>query len=363
MKILASKVPAQVWAEKVKRSKYERVGLDEELVEKWERSKQVYRVDKEIWETAIVEDDTELPVSALTQMPFDCLFLQRKKVFTSADEFRFDGQSYRTEVTVRCNGFFAFMQNGSGSFPSDELVVVPLLDEDGSFTKTKRLSDSRNVYEIVDDSELGKEWYIPLEGGRTVGAVAGKVRDGMNDEAEGEAEGWRNDASFTEAFPDEEKLAEQVCLSICRAQKRHAGAMAKQVGSALGSLLYIISKGADVKTVYVPQKNRPKKTKQTDCTVHEVGFNVSRHLERVRYVYAQEEANAKHDGEGEKSEEGKPRRHVSPHVRRAHWHGYWLGKRDNPTDLVIKWIAPVIVNGGEGELSGTVHVVSGSEQG
>lgn len=51
--------------------------------------------------------------------------------------------------------------------------------------------------------------------------------------------------------------------------------------------------------------------------------------------------------------------HVSPHVRRAHWHGYWLGKRDNPTDLVIKWIAPVIVNGGNGELLGRVHVGNG----
>lgn len=101
---------------------------------------------------------------------------------------------------------------------------------------------------------------------------------------------------------------------------------------------------------------KPIKSKQTDCTVHEVGYTVSRHLEKVRRIYMREGADVKPvEGGGEE----KAHRHVSPHVRRAHWHGYWLGKRDNPTDLVIKWIAPVIVNGGNGELLGRVHVGNG----
>lgn len=102
MKIPASKVPAQVWANKVKRNgQWEEDGLDGELYERWERSKQVYRVDSGIWETAIVDDDTELPVSALSLLPFDCLFLQHKSIFTTVDDFCFDGQEYRTEVATR----------------------------------------------------------------------------------------------------------------------------------------------------------------------------------------------------------------------------------------------------------------------
>lgn len=148
-----------------------------------------------------------------------------------------------------------------------------------------------------------------------------------------------------------------VMLSVNRATEKLIGEIVEQqVGNVLGSLLYIISKGADVKTVYVPEKNRPRKSKQTDCTVHEVGYTVSRHLEKVRRIYMREGADVKSvEGGGEE----KAHRHVSPHVRRAHWHGYWLGKRDNPTDLVIKWIAPVIVNGGNGELLGRVHVGDG----
>lgn len=146
-------------------------------------------------------------------------------------------------------------------------------------------------------------------------------------------------------------------LSVNRATEKLIGEIVEQqVGNVLGSLLYIISKGADVKTVYVPEKNRPRKSKQTDCTVHEVGYTVSRHLEKARRIYMREGADVKPvEGGGEE----KAHRHVSPHVRRAHWHGYWLGKRDNPTDLVIKWIAPVIVNGGNGELLGRVHVGDG----
>lgn len=49
MKIPASKVPAQVWANKVKRNgQWEENGLDGELYERWVRSKQVYRVDSGI---------------------------------------------------------------------------------------------------------------------------------------------------------------------------------------------------------------------------------------------------------------------------------------------------------------------------
>ena len=58
--------------------------------------------------------------------------------------------------------------------------------------------------------------------------------------------------------------------------------------------------------------------------------------------------------------ERSPKQNALERIAKAlDWHGYWLGKRDNPTDLVIKWIAPVIVNGGNGELLGRVHVGDG----
>ena len=113
----------------------------------------------------------------------------------------------------------------------------------------------------------------------------------------------------------------------------------------LGSLLYISSKEADVRTVYVPQKNQSRKSRQTDCTVHDVGFRIAPQLAEVRRVYEHER------------QDGKTGRHVAPHVRRGHWHGYWTGPREKPTGLEIKWIAPTVVNASRGELGGTVHEV------
>lgn len=36
-----------------------------------------------------------------------------------------------------------------------------------------------------------------------------------------------------------------------------------------------------------------------------------------------------------------------PHLRRAHWHGFWTGPRDGERRFRYKWLSPIIVNPGE----------------
>lgn len=51
---------------------------------------------------------------------------------------------------------------------------------------------------------------------------------------------------------------------------------------------------------------------------------------------------------------GSPR----PHVRRAHWHHYWIGSRSgDERRLVLKWIHPTLIGGDEGGLVATIHAV------
>lgn len=39
-----------------------------------------------------------------------------------------------------------------------------------------------------------------------------------------------------------------------------------------------------------------------------------------------------------------------PHIRKAHWHGYWLGPRSGDRDYIYHWIPPLIISGtDEGE--------------
>jgi hypothetical protein len=48
-----------------------------------------------------------------------------------------------------------------------------------------------------------------------------------------------------------------------------------------------------------------------------------------------------------------------PHIRRAHWHSFWKGKRNNEENrkIVVKWIPPVPVNLEEGEVIPTIHPI------
>ena len=50
-----------------------------------------------------------------------------------------------------------------------------------------------------------------------------------------------------------------------------------------------------------------------------------------------------------------------PHIRRAHWHSFWAGKRDQPEarSVTLKWLPPIPVNvQGVEDLTTTVRDVS-----
>lgn len=79
MKIPASKVPAQVWADRARR----RADLDEVesmLLSSWDDSKQVYRIGKELWDELRIDEADEVPVDALLRLPYGCIFIERRWV-------------------------------------------------------------------------------------------------------------------------------------------------------------------------------------------------------------------------------------------------------------------------------------------
>jgi hypothetical protein len=43
--------------------------------------------------------------------------------------------------------------------------------------------------------------------------------------------------------------------------------------------------------------------------------------------------------------EASTRTSVAPHLRRAHWHGYWTGARAADREFVYKWLSPIFVAG------------------
>lgn len=124
--------------------------------------------------------------------------------------------------------------------------------------------------------------------------------------------------------------------------------------ASLNLLLFVLSAENGAEIVYTPPKTPrgQKAGRRTNTeTVRMLGAKIGSAIgaaRRVRY--------APHQGTGERT--------VAPHVRRAHWQSFWTGKRKGREDgkfgdeLVVKWIPPIPVNQGAGEVTETVHLNS-----
>ncbi len=89
------------------------------------------------------------------------------------------------------------------------------------------------------------------------------------------------------------------------------------------------------------QKKQQKKTKHGWRTfpaqqprVHIIGDDIGRRI--VEYKTSKKSINTSHSS---------PR----PHIRRAHWHGYWYGKKNIKQEFKLKWLPPIPVAMAEDE--------------
>lgn len=125
------------------------------------------------------------------------------------------------------------------------------------------------------------------------------------------------------------------------------------LGKIFGALLYISSRNADIETVYEPPALRigKKSRNLAESTVHDVGFKIKDELEDIQQAQRRTLSQA-HNPESRAG--AGTGRQVSTHVRRGHFHCYWLGPRDNPTDIAVHWLAPTIVHG-KGPVQGVIH--------
>ena len=121
---------------------------------------------------------------------------------------------------------------------------------------------------------------------------------------------------------------------------------------SLNLLLFVLSAENGAETVYTP----PRVSK---------GQKVGRrtNTETVRMLGAKIGSAI---GAARRASRGSSRsvgdRTVAPHVRRAHWQSFWVGRRKGREDgkfgdgVVVKWIPPIPVNQEAGEVTETVHL-------
>ena len=122
---------------------------------------------------------------------------------------------------------------------------------------------------------------------------------------------------------------------------------------ALNMYLYVCSAEADI----VPNPEHEKITRRSatirdkyrEIEVQDVGIRIGAALRAAKQ--ARSAPTGSHSGQT-----GIKKR---AHTRRGHWHHYWVGSKNKPSErrLILKWTHPVLVGGSSGADAVTIHPV------
>lgn len=130
--------------------------------------------------------------------------------------------------------------------------------------------------------------------------------------------------------------------------------IARAIGETVALVLYLCAEDADVRGEGRPgplpplqTRSGPREQSAQSVRVWEVGARVGAVLR-----HSAEETRPDQRGDGHHA---SPR----PHVRRAHWHHYWIGSRAGDRRLVLRWLHPVLVGAADDPdaLPTTIHPV------
>ena len=112
---------------------------------------------------------------------------------------------------------------------------------------------------------------------------------------------------------------------------------------AVSACYYLASKNAEIKEVQISKSKRPivqssngRKPKRIAIKAYQVGYALGKSFEE------QMKARTISSGQTTGPTGGLT---VRPHVRRAHWHHYWVG--EGRTVLEVRWIKPTLVLPGD----------------
>ena len=139
----------------------------------------------------------------------------------------------------------------------------------------------------------------------------------------------------------EEWMREKNCIEFFD-EAYHTMKMAIQVA------YYLSAQNAVVKEVKTPKSKRPRRPdgKPMNLRQWEVGYRIS-----TPFLVKELSLPDSTSMPDEASTGTSPR----PHIRRAHWHHFWAGP--GKTELIVKWLEPVWVNGKPEDIIAVEHRV------
>lgn len=114
----------------------------------------------------------------------------------------------------------------------------------------------------------------------------------------------------------------------------------------INMILYLCADDPDLhRSAPIPRQRGPRKDVAAYSDVIDVGTEQGAIIRRARQVVESHTASAP----------AGTHKSPTPHVRRAHWHLYWMGT--GRTTPAIKWIMPIFVGGGDKPCTTTINII------
>lgn len=264
----------------------------------WRYSQSIYRFDPDLYrEITATELDKAIPVEAFLTLPSWGLFIET--------------QNFPHLGSMRAHGFFVSLSDDS-HFKGYGLEL-------------------RITYLVKDRGKL-LTMPIPLTGG--------SVRDCISAL---QASAKRNLLNVSNNFAREMDESYGAELDINEA-------MIHDLAHCMALVLYLCSDQPDTdapRAHALPKANKQGVIQPPPLSpkVWDVGIRFGQAYRRHQAA-SQTAAAADHNPGG----------HKRPHVRRAHWHGYWYGSKDgdNSREFRLRWLSPVMVGGKVEDMPATI---------
>ena len=107
-------------------------------------------------------------------------------------------------------------------------------------------------------------------------------------------------------------------------------------------ILYICAENAEIapnsEQAFITRRTSTIKDRYAEIRKWDVGFRIGAAIRKYNRLESPEESD---DQDRPAGKHASPR----PHMRRGHWHHYWVGSRSDPESrkLILKWTPPTIV--------------------
>lgn len=155
-----------------------------------------------------------------------------------------------------------------------------------------------------------------------------------------------------------ENIKQKDSNTICR--------VVDEMTTAISAIYYLAAENAEIKPAHSSSSNtfQTKENKTLKTKNYNVGFRIGASIEQMYQQGKEGESNSAAETSGTHPiaanliSTGK-----CTHIRRAHWHHFWTGKKNGTEErkLVVRWLAPTIVNGEPDEMDIVSHCVSEKE--